>query len=263
MATGILFGLGLGIGALGTLIGAGGGWMIVPILLLGYGFAPQQAVGTSLAVVFLNALSGSIAYMAQRRVLYRMGTAFAAATIPGALLGAWLVQYLNSKWFSVLFGLFLLFIVRLSASRTATPLPSVCGSQRDGSGPAIAPFAGDATRDAPQRPGRDPFQRLRRGRRHRACPILDRGSRRSGPRRHRDVPLRPGHHESHRMSHVSQSGPGPPFGGSEHGRGSPYRRAGRCDSLPPDAQRTNSSHSRDRFGCICRPIDPSNRILIA
>lgn len=110
MATAILFGLGLGIGTLGTLIGAGGGWMIVPILLLGYGFAPQQAVGTSLAVVFLNALSGSIAYMAQRRVLYRMGTAFAAATIPGALLGAWLVQYLNSKWFSVLFGLFLLFI---------------------------------------------------------------------------------------------------------------------------------------------------------
>jgi hypothetical protein len=110
MATAILFGLGLGIGALGTLIGAGGGWMIVPILLLGYGFAPQQAVGTSLAVVFLNALSGSIAYMAQRRVLYRMGTAFAAATIPGALLGAWLVQYLNSKWFSVLFGLFLLCI---------------------------------------------------------------------------------------------------------------------------------------------------------
>ena len=87
MTTAILFGLGLGIGALGTLIGAGGGWMIVPILLLGYGFAPQQAVGTSLAVVFLNALSGSIAYMAQRRVLYRMGTAFAAATIPGALLG--------------------------------------------------------------------------------------------------------------------------------------------------------------------------------
>jgi uncharacterized membrane protein YfcA len=110
MTTAILFGLGLGIGALGTLIGAGGGWMIVPILLLGYGFAPQQAVGTSLAVVFLNALSGSIAYMAQRRVLYRMGTAFAAATIPGALLGAWLVQYLNSKWFSVLFGMFLLFI---------------------------------------------------------------------------------------------------------------------------------------------------------
>jgi hypothetical protein len=84
--------------------------MIVPILLLGFDFQPQQAVGTSLAVVFLNALSGSIAYTVQGRVLYRMGLAFAAATIPGALLGAWLVQRLNAEWFSVLFGLFLLFI---------------------------------------------------------------------------------------------------------------------------------------------------------
>lgn len=92
-----LFASGVGIGVLGTLIGAGGGWMIVPLLLLGFHFTPQQAVGTSLAVVFLNALSGSIAYMAQGRVLYRMGVALASATIPGALLGAWLVQYLDPR----------------------------------------------------------------------------------------------------------------------------------------------------------------------
>ncbi len=110
MAVAVLVGLGAGIGALGTLIGAGGGWMIVPILLFGYGFSPQTAVGTSLAIVFLNALSGSVAYMVQGRVLYAMGTVFALATIPGALLGAWLVQYLNPEWFSVLFGAFLLFI---------------------------------------------------------------------------------------------------------------------------------------------------------
>ena len=101
---------GIGIGALGTLIGAGGGWMIVPLLLFGYHFSPQEAVGTSLAVVFLNALSGSIAYMVQGRVLYRMGLAFAIATIPGALIGALLVQYLDSRWFSVLFGALLLLI---------------------------------------------------------------------------------------------------------------------------------------------------------
>ncbi len=108
LITVILFASGVGIGALGTLIGAGGGWMVVPLLLLGFHFTPQQAVGTSLAVVFLNALSGSLAYMLQGRVLYTMGLAFAAATIPGALLGAGLVQFLSSKWFSVLFGGFLL-----------------------------------------------------------------------------------------------------------------------------------------------------------
>lgn len=104
----ILFGLGLAIGGLGTLIGAGGGWMIVPILLFGYRFPPQVAVGSSLAVVFLNALSGSVAYMIQGRVLYLMGIVFAVATIPGAVLGAKLTQYLDANSFSVLFGLFLL-----------------------------------------------------------------------------------------------------------------------------------------------------------
>jgi uncharacterized membrane protein YfcA len=64
LTTAFLFASGVGIGILGTLIGAGGGWMIVPLLLLGFHFTPQQAVGTSLAVVFLNALSGTIAYMA-------------------------------------------------------------------------------------------------------------------------------------------------------------------------------------------------------
>jgi uncharacterized membrane protein YfcA len=114
-----LFLSGLGIGALGTLIGAGGGWMIVPLLLFGYHFSPQEAVGTSLAVVFLNALSGSAAYMVQGRVLYRMGLAFAFATIPGALLGASLVQYLDSRWFSMLFGVFLLLIADLRSMRGA------------------------------------------------------------------------------------------------------------------------------------------------
>jgi uncharacterized membrane protein YfcA len=109
----LLFAAGLFVGTLGTLIGAGGGWMIVPLLLFGLHFTPQQAVGTSLSVVFLNALSGSIAYMIQRRVLYRMGVAFAIATIPGALLGATLVQYLGSRWFTLLFALFLLALAGL------------------------------------------------------------------------------------------------------------------------------------------------------
>jgi hypothetical protein len=130
LRTVLLLAAGLGIGTLGTVIGAGGGWMIVPLLLFGLGFTPQQAVGTSLAVVFLNALSGSVAYMIQGRVLYRMGVAFAVATIPGALLGATLVQYLDSRRFTLLFALFLLALAVLllrgrtiggSAHRHPTP----------------------------------------------------------------------------------------------------------------------------------------------
>ena len=120
----VLFMAGLGIGGLGTLIGAGGGWMIVPLLMFGLGFGPQQAVGTSLAVVFVNALSGSIAYMIQDRVLYRMGVVFALATIPGALLGGVLVQYLNARWFTLLFSLFLLSLAVILYKGRAIPIAS-------------------------------------------------------------------------------------------------------------------------------------------
>src|SRR4051812_49373419 len=59
----ILFGLGVGI--YGTMVGAGGGFLIVPVLLLFWHVKPAQAAGTSLSVVFLNAAAGSWSYAKQ------------------------------------------------------------------------------------------------------------------------------------------------------------------------------------------------------
>ena len=58
-----LFIVGLGVGSFGTLIGVGGGFILVPVFLLLFDYTPQFAVGTSLAVVFFNAFSRTIAYM--------------------------------------------------------------------------------------------------------------------------------------------------------------------------------------------------------
>src|SRR5262249_3610252 len=90
-------GFGFLIGAFGTLVGAGGGFLLVPLLVLGYGFAPADAVGTSLSLVFLNALSGSAAYLRQRRVDLSLGWKFAAATLPGAVGGAYLTRALRAR----------------------------------------------------------------------------------------------------------------------------------------------------------------------
>jgi len=106
----ILIALGFLVGSFGTLIGAGGGWLLVPILLLGYHFPPPVAVGTSLALVFLNALSGSIAYLRQRRVDLSLGWKFAAATVPGAIGGAFLTRVLSLQVFSLAFAIVLLAI---------------------------------------------------------------------------------------------------------------------------------------------------------
>jgi hypothetical protein len=98
----ILFGFVVGI--YGTLVGAGGGFLDVPFLLLVKHFDAAQAAGTSLVVVFLNALSGTIAYARQKRIDYKSGLWFAAAALPGSLLGAYGVGFLSQRLFHVVVG---------------------------------------------------------------------------------------------------------------------------------------------------------------
>jgi len=97
--------LGLVIGAFGTLIGAGGGFILVPILLILYPNDNTELITSiSLAVVFFNALSGSVAYARMKRVDYKSGVTFAIATIPGAILGALLVSDVPRYAFDLTFG---------------------------------------------------------------------------------------------------------------------------------------------------------------
>lgn len=98
---------GLVVGGYGTMVGAGGGFLIVPALLLAFHTTPEQAAGTSITVVFLNAVSGTISYARQKRVDYRAGMWFALATIPGAIAGAFLSSKLSGRVFDVVFGILL------------------------------------------------------------------------------------------------------------------------------------------------------------
>lgn len=95
-------------GSYGTLVGIGGGILFVPFLLLFFHTSAQQAVGTSLAIVFFNALSGSIAYLRQGKVDLKSGLAFASAILPSTILGAWLSRYLNATILSIVIGIILI-----------------------------------------------------------------------------------------------------------------------------------------------------------
>jgi uncharacterized membrane protein YfcA len=101
--------VGFIIGTYGTLIGAGGGFVLVPMLILLYPQeSPEVITSISLAVVFFNALSGSLAYMRLKRVDYRSGLLFAAATIPGAILGALTTSFIPRPLFDIFLGLMLI-----------------------------------------------------------------------------------------------------------------------------------------------------------
>ncbi len=104
-----LVGLGFATGAYGTIIGAGGGFVLMPLLLLLYPKDnPEILTSISLAVVFFNALSGSEAYALMRRIDYRAGLTFAVATIPGAIIGALNTSYVPRKLFDIIFAILLL-----------------------------------------------------------------------------------------------------------------------------------------------------------
>ena len=101
--------MGFIIGALGTIIGAGGGFILMPILLLLYPReSPEILTSISLAVVFFNALSGSQAYARMKRIDYKSGLLFSTFTIPGAILGAINVAYVPRNLFNIIFGILLI-----------------------------------------------------------------------------------------------------------------------------------------------------------
>jgi uncharacterized protein len=95
------------LGTFGTIIGAGGGFLLVPVLLI-LGWPHEQAAGTSLLMVTANAASGSLSYWRQRRIDIQSGWRFGVATLPGALLGSLIVDQISGRVFNVIFGVLLL-----------------------------------------------------------------------------------------------------------------------------------------------------------
>ena len=113
--------LGLAVGCFGTLIGAGGGFILAPILLFMYPAAlPDQLAAVSLAVVFANATVGSITYWLRDRVDVRSALTFAAAAIPAAVAGVWINSILPRQIFAAILGSFLILGAILLLTR---PLP--------------------------------------------------------------------------------------------------------------------------------------------
>src|SRR6266496_6462147 len=102
------------IGALGTLIGAGGGFILVPALILTHhSLSPEIITAVSMALVACNAVSGSVAYARSGRIDYKTGIVFALFTIPGSILGVLTTQYIPRLAFKIFFGLLLILLAAL------------------------------------------------------------------------------------------------------------------------------------------------------
>ena len=99
--------LGFIAGILGSIIGLGGGIIIVPVLTF-MGFSPTLAVSNSLFAVFSNSVGSTIEYAKQKRVEFSLGWKLGLMTVPGTILGAFISSDLSSEIFKILFALVLI-----------------------------------------------------------------------------------------------------------------------------------------------------------
>jgi uncharacterized protein len=101
-----LVAVGLAAGTLGSMLGVGGGIIMVPVLTL-LSVPPTQAASTSLVAVTSASISSTIEYSRQKRIDYRLSLEMAAWAIPGGVLGAILSDYLPGESFKMYFGILL------------------------------------------------------------------------------------------------------------------------------------------------------------
>ena len=100
--------LGFAAGLLGSIIGLGGGIIIVPVLTF-FGFSPALAASNSIFAVFSNAIASSISYAKQRRIEYSIGLKLGLLSIPGTVVGALISSEITPSIFKILFALILIF----------------------------------------------------------------------------------------------------------------------------------------------------------
>ena len=105
--------VGLLAGIAGALLGVGGGFLMVPALILIFGAEPERAVGTSLAVIIFTSVSSTIAYSRQRNIRYKTGLLLEAGVIPGGILGSYLTLSIRGNLLGGLFGLFVIAVSAL------------------------------------------------------------------------------------------------------------------------------------------------------
>ncbi len=102
--------LGIGVGALTGLVGVGGGFLIVPALVLISGIPMKTAIGTSLAIVAANASTGFAGYMGVVPVDWMMMTSFTTVTVAGSFAGTRLAHRFSPETLKRSFGVFLIFV---------------------------------------------------------------------------------------------------------------------------------------------------------
>jgi len=112
----LIFLEGMIVGGITGLVGAGGGFLIIPALVLFAGLPMKQAVGTSLLIIAMKSLIGFTGDLGSGMVLdFRFMLLFSSFAIIGIVAGSYLSKYISNQklkpvfgWFVLVMGLYIL-----------------------------------------------------------------------------------------------------------------------------------------------------------
>ncbi len=117
--------LGAAVAILGTLVGLGGGFILVPILLFLFPEAPPATITTiSLTVVLLNAASATVGNIREHRIDGRTSILLLAGAVPAAIGGAATSLVVSRNQFESLFGGFLILVAGYVLWRSTKVVPA-------------------------------------------------------------------------------------------------------------------------------------------
>ena len=101
---------GLGVGVMTGFLGVGGGFLIVPALVMLVGLPIRQAVGTSLVVIAMNSLAGFLGHLDGPPIDLQVVAIFVTAGLTGALVGARLTRLVHPDHLRKAFALFVIIL---------------------------------------------------------------------------------------------------------------------------------------------------------
>jgi uncharacterized membrane protein YfcA len=145
---------GVATGLFGSLLGLGGGILIVPLLTLGFGMALLKAVGISLICVIVTSGAAAGVYLERRVANLRLGMTLELFTATGAMVGGLIAFLLDEHLLEGIFTVLIVYVA-LTMARRHDPAPVAApAATTTGAEPLAAGDGGDRVAAEPDSPTR-------------------------------------------------------------------------------------------------------------
>jgi uncharacterized protein len=149
----IIIGGGVAAGLFGSLLGLGGGTLIVPLLTLGFGLPLREAVGVSLVCVIVTSSASAGIYLQRHVANLRLGMTLELFTATGALGGALVAFLLDERLIAGLFALLLAYVALSMLWRGREDAAAAAEVAREAAATAAGRLTPPEGAQAPPRPG--------------------------------------------------------------------------------------------------------------